>query len=527
MYSIPEVVHTQNIEIPEPLKDVNFWREKSLTDLWFHASNVLSHGKKEEYRDLNWVHCALADFLDLDKNPIPQKLVIMSRDLLKSTMSRALINQWFVKKAYYGLPGKIGIYCGVYELAEDNLDRVMKEILTNEILQSVFYKWLPHKNSDFGTKRKERIRFNGIEIEIGSPERPLTGFHFEGVVNDNLNNEINTATFEQCQKINKRWRQQESVMSKNAWEIVWETTWETYDIAAIILDPDCKFDYGKLYRKPAYTFVSKTGYHVFTCPARDEKGDPVCPEKCDDAYLKRKRDKQGPYIYSRMYELRPIPDEEIVLRSKWLLPMEELPYNFIRNISVDCAGTTRAESSFSAISICDWDELGRMNISFADKRKLTPMELYNWICEVVAWSESIGRPVTFVGVEKEKYGISIASYHETSPQTFNLWLIDIRGRTRNSRIQALAPYGEQGKILVQRGLSKLEDEWSTYHKDKKRGVDILDTMGYHLDMKVIPEKIEKVAWVPNVPDDVRGQFRREMEMVKGGHMNRKQINAVF
>lgn len=524
----PNVVHTQNLDIPSPLKDVSFWREKSLSDLWFYSSNVLSHGKKEEYRDLNWVHAKLCDHLDLEKNPIPQKLVIMSRDLLKSTISRAFINQWFLKKAYYGLPGKIGIYCGIYELAEDNLDRIMKEILSNEILQSVFYKWLPHKNSDFGTKRKERIRFKGIEIEIGSPERPLTGFHFEGVVNDNLVNEVNSATYEQCQKINKRWRQQEAVMSKEAWEIIWETTWEIYDLSAIILDPDCKFDYSRLYRKPALTFVSSTGYHVFSCPARNENGDPVVPKKCDDEYLRRKRQKMGPYIYSRFYELRPIPDEEVVLRKKWLLPMEELPYNFIRNISVDCAGTTRAESSFSAISICDWDELGRMNIPYAERRKLTPMELYDWILEVVEYSNSIGRPVTFVGVEKEKYAISLESYHERqSPQKFNLWLLDIRGRTRNSRIQSLAPYGEQGKILVQRGLSQLEDEWESYHKDKKRGVDLLDTMGYHLDMKIIPKKIEKVAWVPNIAKDFDDQFRKEMEVVKGGHMNRAQINRVF
>lgn len=527
MNSSPDVVTTQNIEIPEPLKDPNFWGEKSLTDLWFFASNVLSHNKVEEYRDLNWIHAKLCDFLDMEKNPIPQKLVVMSRDLLKSTISRAFIAQWFLRKAYYGLPGKIGIYCGFYELAEDNLDRIIKEILSNEIIQGVFHKWIPHSKNDFETKTKERIRFRGIEIETGSPERPLTGFHFEGIVNDNLNNEINTATFEQCKKINKRWRQQESVLSQNAWEIIWETTWETCDLSAIILDPDCKFDYSKLYRKPALTFVSKTGYHVFSCPARDEKGDPVCPKKCDNAYLKRKRDKQGPYIYSRMYELRPIPDEEIVLRPSWLLPMEELPYNYIRNISVDCAGTTRRESSFSAVSTCDWDELGRMNIPYADKRKLTPMELYDWIVDIVEEYEKAGRPVTFVGIEKEKYGIFLASYVEREKPKFNVWLIDIRGRTRNSRIQSLAPYGERGDILVKRGLTKLEDEWNAYHKDKDVGVDILDSMAHHLEMKVVPAKIEKVAMAPVIDDDTRAQFRKEMDLVRGGYRSRQEINAVF
>jgi len=524
-----QAVSVQNVdyEIPSPLKDVNFWRKSILKDLWFHATNVLSHGKKQEYRDLNWVHAKLADFLDMERNPIPQKLVLMSRDCLKSTMSRAFINQWFVRKAYYGLPGKIGIYCGVYELAEDNLDRVMKEIMTNEILQAVFYKHLPSKKTDFETKSKERIRYKGIEIEIGSPERPLTGFHFEGVINDNLVNEVNSATLEQCKKTTRRWQQQESVMAMDAWEIVWETPWENYDLSGQILDPEGHFDYGELYRKPAHTFVSKTGYHVFSCPARDQNGDPVFPMKCDNAYLERKRSKQGPYIYSRMYELRPIPDEEIVLRKDWLLPMNELPYNFIRNISVDCAGTTKAESSFSAISICDWDELGRMNFSYAQKRKLTPMELYDWLVELIDASTAEGRPVTFVGIEKEKYGIFLASYIERERPAFNVWLIDIRGRTRNSRIQSLAPYAEQGKILVLPGLRDFNDEWESYHKDKKIGVDILDTAAYHLDMKVVPTKIPKVAWTPNVADDFKDQFRKEMQVVRAGHRNREQINASF
>lgn len=521
------VSFSENIQIPPPLTDVEFWRKKSLTDLFFLASNVLSHNKKEEYLDLDWFHMELCDFLDMEKVPIPQKLILMSRDMLKSTISRAFIEQWFLKKAYYGLPGKIGIYCGYYELAEDNLDRIIKEILSNELIQTFFYPWVPHSREDFETCKKERIRYKGIEIEIGSPQRPLSGFHFEGIVNDNLCNEVNTATFEQCKSTNKRWQQQESVMVKNAWEIVWETTWESFDVSGIILDKDGKFNYKKLYRKPAYTFISKTGYAVFSCPARDEAGTPIFPAKCDEAYLQRKRNKQGPYIYSRMYELQPIPDEEVVLRPPWLLPMEELPYNFIRNICIDCAGTKRSDSSFSAVSIVDWDELGRMNISYADKRKLTPMELYDWVVELVEESEKAGRPVTFVGVEKEKYGIFLASYVEREKPRFNVWTIDIRGRTRNSRIQALVPYAEQGKVLAARGLSKLEDEWNSYHKDKDVGVDILDTVAYHLDMKVIPKKLEKPAWVPNIPEDARNQFKKEMDMVRSGHRNRQQINAIF
>lgn len=516
-----------DLDLPDPMKNPEFWIQNSLKDLFFLATNVLSHGKRKEYRDLNRIHMELCDFVDQEKDPHHQKLVLMFRDGLKSSIARADIIQWMMRKRYRNEAGKIGLYCGVYELGEDSLDKVMTEIFSNELLQTFFYKYLPRSKYDCRVCAKEKVRYEDLEIDIGSPQRSLTGHHYEGIINDNLVNELNSQNLEQRKTIIRKWQQQESLLAEDAWEKVYETTWEVDDLAGVILDPDGKFDFKKLYRKPAYIFMSKIGYKVFSCPARGPDGKPVFPEKVDEVYLERKRRKQGPYIFSRMYELQPVPSEEQVLKPEWLIHYDELPYNFIRNMVIDCAGTTKRESSYSAISLMDWDELGTGHISFAEKRKYTPMDLYNWMKEVKQMSEEIEkRPITFIGVEKEKYGIFLSAIIDAQDPNILVWPIDIRGRPRHIRIMATVPYYEQGRIKSRPGLKQYEEEYREYYKDKDFEVDILDTVAYHLDIMTLPKKLPKTQeFVPNVDEEARRQFMKER--LGFGAFRRRQINAQF
>lgn len=515
-----------DLDLPDPMKDPEFWIQNSLNDLFFLCTNVLSHGKQEEYRDLNWIHMALCDFVDIN-NPWLQMLILMARDMLKSSIMRADIIQWFMRKSYHDRFGKIGLYCGVYDLAQESLDKIMQEIYTNELLQTFFYKYLPSKKNDCRIAKEEKVRYKKIEIDIGSPKRPLTGRHFEGIHNDNLCNEVNTQTLDLRNMIIRRWQQQESLLAENAWEKLWETPWEKDDVSGRILDPDGRFDYEKLHRKPAYVFTATTGYKVFSCPARGPDGAPAFPEKLDEVYLERKRRKQGPYVYSRMYDLQPVSDEDQILKREWLIHYSELPDNYIRNMVIDCSGTTKKESTHSAISIADWDERGTMHLAFAERWKLTPMELYRKAKELIEKSEEEDkRLITFIGIEKEKFGIFLSAIFDMWDPDLLIWEIDIRGRPRHKRLGATVPYYEQGLIQSKKGLKNYEDEYNEYYKDKDVDVGILDTVAYHLDIKMTPVKTAKVEnYVPPPDDETREQFRREREAAGG--LKRKQINQMF
>lgn len=514
-----------DLDLPDPMKDPEFWIRNSLNDLFFLCTNVLHHGKKEEYRDLNWMHLKLCDFVDQEKNPWLQKLILIMRDALKSTISRADMIQWILRKRFRNEAGKLGLFCGRFELGEDTLDRVKEEIFHNELLQTFFYDYLPSSRHDKGTFTKEKIRYKGIEIDIGSPEKSLTGHHYEGIINDNLVNEVNVETFEQRKKIIRRWQQQESLIAENGWEKVYETTWEIDDLSGFILDESFHFDYKRIRKKVANIFTADSGYQVFSCTARDADGNLAFPEKIDDAYLLRKRRKQGIYVFSRMYDLQPIPDEEVVLRPEWMNHYEKLPWNFISNMVLDLAGTTKKESSYVGMSIMDWDENGRGYISLAEKRKLTPMGAYKWMKEVHALRERQKRPITFIGVEKEKYGIFLASLVEEMDPDLYIWEIDIRGRPRHRRIGRLVPEYENGHILSAPGLRDYEVEYRDYYKGKDEGVDILDTVAYQLDIKMVPMKSKFQEPPPVIDDSAKRQFEKELREVRGGKLAEQIGNA--
>ncbi len=210
-----------DLNLPNPMKDPEYWIKNSLNDLFFLCTNVLTHNKEKEYRDLNQMHMKLCDFVDQRSDPWLQKLIVMLRDGLKSSISRADIIQWILRKRYEGKAGKLGLFCGRYELGEDSLDRIMTEIYDNELLQSFFHKYLPANKHAGGTFTKEKIRYKGIEIDLGSPDKSLTGHHYEGIINDNLVNEVNSDTFEQRAKIIRRWQQQESMLAENGWEKIY------------------------------------------------------------------------------------------------------------------------------------------------------------------------------------------------------------------------------------------------------------------------------------------------------------------
>lgn len=485
-------IHSKG-SVPKEFESPENFIHACLSDLFFLCTIVLRHGKRLEFRDFNWIHRDLCDFLDITKNPIPQKLILMSRDSFKSTIARAFVIQWFLRKAYKREDGKIFIYGGKIELPTDHLTRLIWEVLNNDLIQAYFSRYIPNKRGDFDqiALDKGRVRYKGIEIDIGAPDSPLTGHHYEGGINDNLVNEVNVRTPQMRAKIVDLWRAQESILIKDAWEFVFETTWEKDDVSGTILGR--KFNYKKLYRKPAYQFVSNTGYAVFSCPARDQKGEVAIPGKMDEKYLRRKRSKQGAYLYNRLYELQPSSSDEIIFKPEWVKKYDTLPRDFIRTITIDCAGTKTKSSAYSAITMADTDPDGVQYIHYAEKKKVSILELLEWAARLVNESAAEGKPVSHIGIEREKFGIALAELMEERFPDMLVWEIKIQGRPRHWRIGKLAPLMEGGKILLKQGLFALEDEISNYKitpdgRAPDTNVDLLDSLFYQTEVKIVPKE---------------------------------------
>lgn len=494
----------KKLNLPPLVGNEKWWINKILTDLFFLCKIVLHHGKKKEYRDLNWIHKRLCDFIQ--NHPTLQKLILIFRDGLKSSVARGKLIQWFLTKRHHHDRGKAFIFCGIADLAEDHLEKTWKELVSNKIIQYLFNTWMvqqglppliPKKKSEFESCSMDKgIRYRGIEIDIGSPDKTLTGHHYELGINDNLVNEKNSEHPDQRRKIYLRWQQQESILAEDAEEIIFETTWWPDDLSGLILHPEGKFDYSTLKGKVCEVFTSQMGYEVFYCPAEDEDGAPVFPEKVDDRYLERKRRKQGSYLYSALYLLQPVADEDIVLRRSYIVHYKELPDPYIRNLIIDMAGTTSRESSYTGMSLGDWDVDGRLHIPWAERRKLTPHQVMKWIEDVLVKSrDDLKRPVLNIGIEKEKYGIFLYDLLDVlefkKKYGVNIYLLEIRNISGDQRVAELIPKYEAEMILSAKGLTDYEDEVTSYYKGKLKGRDILDTVSYHFRLKTLPKKQKK------------------------------------
>ena len=518
---------SSNIELPDFIESPEEFIHLCLNDLFFLCKVVLRHGRKKEYRDLNDIHRQLCDIIQQLGVSIWQLLVLMVRDSLKSTIGRAFIIQQLLRHSYYGDEELLGIVTGKADLAEEHLEIIKEKVLNNDMLQAFFRGHIPSSKSEAAKWKEGKIRWKSTGVDIGSPRNSLSGRHYRGIWTDNFMNEVNSRTPQTRKTAREFWQSQESLIAEDGWEMVSETPWEKDDISGSILDPDFKYDYRKIYRKAPITFVSETGYTVFSCSSRDEKGDCVFPFKLNEAYLKRKRIKQGKHLYNRMYELQPMTKEELILN----IPdstYDKLPFNFIRNMAVDCAGTKASHSSDSAVSIMEWDHEGYGYLPYATKRKVSPWELFTWVCEKWDESEREGRPCTYMLIEREKYGIFLADLIETKRPDICVMPIRLRGQSRGGtggRIMELVPKFEQGRIKIPRqGLPQYQDEKDEYHLDKDTNVDILDTLWLHLQGAVIPRKMPEVHDQMDDPTDFEKQIEREIAL---GKHRREQISARF
>ena len=502
--------HTST-ELPPYITNREEFIHKCLTDLFFFCTFVLRHKKVEEYHDLNHIHRMLCDWLDRDPNP--QKLNLMSRDSLKSTIGRAKVEQEFLKLCVQGGEGLIGVITGNKDLAKKHLQTIAMEFLTNDYIQAYFKGFIPAKESDAESWTKDIIRWKRLGIDIGSEGKSLTGGHYKFIWTDNFMNELNTRTYETCENVVEIWQHQESLLGPGSGELVSETPWRRNDVSGVILesDPERKFNYEKLRHKSPALFVSKTGYSVFSCFVRDKKGRLNFLPRLDETYLERKKRKQGSFIYSRMYEGQ-IIDKESHPFTGLIDHYTVDPYNYIRTLAVDCSGTLGQSSTPSAISISDTDERGVEHIAYADKRKVTIRDLRDWILDLVESSKEEGRPVTYVIIEKEKYGISLENIIDEMHPDFYLWLVPLKGEPGPERRISLQKHYETGKIVSKRGLRKYENEVEEFYYGRKDNVDILDTIFLHFKVQIIPKKMPKVPeWQPKIEDSFRAQVKRDMQ----------------
>jgi len=481
----------QSHNLPPFIKDGSDFIWWCLNDLFFLCTYVLAHGKKREYKDLNEIHRECCDWLSWKSNPTLWKLLLMSRDSLKSTIGRAAMIQLLLNALVEGDEYLIGIICGEVGLSKEHIKIINLELLRNEMLQAYFADYLPKCKEDADEMSSERFRWRKVGMDHGSLKKSLSGRHYRAMWFDNYMNETNSTTAELRASCVDRFKSQGPLLRQDGLKLVSETPWEPDDLSGEILDPEHRFDYRTIHRKSPHIFISRTGYSVFSCGARNDRGEPNFPAIGGEKYLLDKRSDMGEYYFQRMYELLPISTSDYMFKKEWYKLCDVLPWNYIRMIAVDCAGTKNKDSSHSAITICDWNSDRKGYIAYAEKRKVSPKELFTWVCKT--WDDSIlnERFPTYILIEREKYGIYLQDDIEFSRPDIQVDTIPLRGVPKPVRMQELATAAEQERFLFSPGMAQMKDEWTTMYREKVKNTDLLDTLYLQLKGQLIPSKMER------------------------------------
>ena len=247
-------------------------------------------------------------------------------------------------------------------------------------------------------------------------------------------------------------------------------------------------------------------------------GVPILPEEFTIARLEKIRRRQGPYLFSHQYLNQAVIPDEIVFKPEWLRFYKPKPDSFMRKVVQDgvitqipanrmllehevVKGETHKDvlvNNLVRSMVVDPNHAG----SEGRARHcilITGLDLdTDKIYLLDLWAQSMPYDDLMANVYRlaERWQMTEFHLETVAAQKYLKYHIEYRNKVekRNlrcrelktdrgknakwTRIDALSPLFEQGKIYVRRDQSAFLDEYYRYTHSMKHTVDILDCLGY-------------------------------------------------
>ncbi len=467
---------------PSQVIDKKWWRSEAM-DLFFFCKVILASGGPEKFRDFGTLQRKMCDFVNIATNPSRKKLLSVFRGTFKTTVLLGfvlyLICWYAVKKEAIGI---------VYNTAtKDNADLFMKEVrhyLLNCDLLHVVFPEIPNTEAGFASFTKKLVQVGHVEFMPASMEEQQVSRHHKIIINDDLENDKNVRTITGIKDLFSSWRFQKSLLMRIKIHLE--------------LDVGTPYDHRALMW---YLIKKNKTYDKLTIGCFEEDGiTPTWPEIYSKELLEERREEAGKKIFSSQYELKPIMEEEALCLEEWIEERwTRLPENYWRTMVIDPGGWEAGKAEPTGITIVDTDEAGTWFVVYAEQLWLMPLELINTIKKLM---EDYKPDDT--RIEKEKYAVTIADQFEPRFPHLNISFVEHKRRKKPVRIWRLRSWLQSKRIKLGEGQTNLEDQLLTYPQCDFD--DILDSLAYHIDIRVIPKKVDD-RWQPEVEES----FAKEME----------------
>lgn len=332
----------------------------------------------------------------------------------------------------------VGIFSHTKSIARDFLKQIKMELEMNEDLwdlyPDIFYrepaKTSPRWSVDGGivvkrTQNPKEATVEGHGLVDGMP----TGRHFDLMVYDDVVTKEGVNTPEQIHKTTEAFQMSDNLGKEGGMRRYIGTFYHLFDTYSVIIANK----------------IATPRIHPCTYNGK-EHGIPVLMSR---ETLLKKRNTQGPYVFSSQMLLNPVADSSMGFRREWLIK-EDIDKNTAmrrlwRFIIVDPAGgKQRRDNDFTTMFVIGYGEDGKYRILDIrrDRMRLTQkadtlMELHRlWKPQLVAY---------------EEYGMQADIEHIQFIQKQQLYEFDIYplggSMKKELRILRLVPYFESGRII--------------------------------------------------------------------------------
>lgn len=471
-------------------------KHKADNDFYFFCKEILGYTDMEIQP-----HKELCDYISKWKKD--SKLILLPRGSFKSTVATVCF-------ALYTLcrdsNERIMIATENFQNSKLYLREIKDHITNNEMMKKLYGEMEPISKNEgdwtateitIATKGKAGAgggRVSGREpsIQVTSLGTVKVGLHFTTLICDDLVSNQNTATNEQMQKVIDWYKYLLSIADPGSKLIVIGTRYHFGDLYAYIQEnePD--------------------NFDILVRGAYNEDGSLYFPTRLTKAFLDKQRKRQGSWIFSCQYMNQAIDTENQVFREEWLQFYETLPDRLNYFITIDPAGTTGRESDFTAVLVIGIDCHNNIWVLENHQLKVTQGEWMDLVFRksmeykissgkmvdasgktVKSWESEGGCVSLETNALQKTYKYAFDLEMEARNQWFGIHEAKPTGSSGNkeSRIAALQPFFEQGKIFLRSNQVSLIDQILRF--PKSRNDDQLDALKDVLPIMYTPDP-EKV-----------------------------------
>lgn len=344
------------------------------------------------------------------------------------------------------------------------------------------------------------------------------GMHYEIIIADDLHSQHNTKTQHQIDQVIEHYRLLLSILEPHGTLIVIGTRWAAEDAYSTI-ENDSNYS---LFIPAASTVpmnhasdrpsLPTAPLFVYDHTTKDciQTSDYFLnfPKTLNEDHLKAIHRRQGDYIFSAQYLLRPVASRDRRFRDEWIQFYEEstesppidyiptapppLSSKFFRRIGfVDPAFTTQDYSDPSGIVIVATNSKRDIYVKYAEQHKLEPYQLIELLFQLTE-QHGVGEwYIEDVAAQKVlKYFLEYLAGREKKRLVFNP--IKSGGRKKEHRVYSLQPYFQNKKIYLHKSQEILLQQIKNF--PILRYDDVLDALAYvpqvvYDGMKVTPLSI--------------------------------------